>query len=279
FALVYGFAYAQNHSWGSSTTVACLVAAALLLAVFVAIQIRAAHPLLPLRVVLDRNRGGSYLALGIVGLGTFGVFLFMTYYLQQTKGYSPSRTGISFLPLSAAVVITSAIANARIVPRTGPRPVIASGMALAAIAMGLLTQLGVHSSYAAHLLPAMLVLGVGLGFVFAPAQDFATRGVEPGDAGVASGLVNAAYQVGGSLGLALLSTLAATAARHYVASHQPGPSVLAHAAVHGYTTGFWWVAGFFAAGALITGLLMHGRAPRTAPRTQAEAGLQPTSAS
>ena len=279
FALVYGFAYAQNHSWGSSTTVACLVAGALLLAVFVAIQIRVAHPLLPPRVVLDRNRGGSYLVLGIVGLGTFGVFLFMTYYLQQTKGYSPSRTGISFLPLSAALIIAAAIANARVVPRIGPRPVIAAGMALAAIAMGLLAQLGVQSSYAAHLLPALLVLGVGLGVVFAPAQDFATRGLEPGDTGVASGLVNAVYQVGGSLGLALLSTLAATATRHYLAGHQPGLSLTAHAAVHGYTTGFWWVAGFFAAGALITGLLLHGRAPRPAAQTQGEASLQPASAS
>jgi len=279
FALVYGFAYAQNHSWGSSTTVACLAAAALLLAVFVAIQLRAAHPLLPLHVVLDRNRGGSYLVLAIVGLGTFGVFLFMTYYLQQTKGYSPTVTGLSFLPLSAAVVIAAATANARIVPRTGPRPVVASGMTLAAIAMGMLAQLGVHSSYAAQLLPALLVLGVGLGFVFAPAQDFATRGVAPGDAGVASGLVNAAYQVGGSLGLALLSTLAATATRHYLAGQQPTPSLIAHAAVHGYTTGFWWVAGFFASGAVIAGLLLHGRAPRPAPRTQAEADPRPAGAS
>jgi hypothetical protein len=151
-------------------------------------------------------------------------------------------------------------------------------MALAAIAMGLLAQLGVHSSYAGHLLPALLVLGVGLGFVFAPAQDFATRGVEPGDAGVASGLVNAAYQVGGSLGLALLSTLAASATSHYLAGQRPDPSLIAHAAVHGYTTGFSWVAGFFAAGALITGLLLHGRAPRPAPKTQGGATLQPTSA-
>ena len=138
FALVYGFAHAQNHSWGSSTTVAFLAAGAGLLAVFVAIQLRAAHPLLPLRVVLDRNRGGSYLAIGIAGLGTFGVYLFMTYYLQQTKGYPPTRAGLAFLPLSVAVVIAAAIADARIVPRTGPRPVVASGMALTAIAMGLL---------------------------------------------------------------------------------------------------------------------------------------------
>jgi EmrB/QacA subfamily drug resistance transporter len=269
FALVYGFAYAQNHSFGSSTTVACLLAGALLLAAFVAIQSRAAHPLMPLRVVLDRNRGGSYLALGIAGLGLFGVFLFLTYYLEQTKGYSPTRTGLAFLPLSIAVVISAGIANARMVPRTGPRPVVASGMALSAIAMGLLAQLGLHSSYAAHLLPASLVLGVGIGFLYAPATDFAVRGVEPADAGVASGLVNATNQVGGSLGLALLSTLAATATTHYLAGKQPNPSVYAHAAVHGYTTGFWWAAGFFAAGALITGLLIHRRAPQPAPQTQA----------
>ena len=278
-ALVYGFAYAQNHSWGSSTTVACLAAGVLLLLVFVAIQTRVAHPLMPLRVVLDRNRGGSYLGLGITGLGLFGVFLFMTYYLQQINGDSPTRTGLSFLPLSAAVVITAAIANSRVVPRTGPRPVIASGMALTAIGLGLFARLGVHFTYVADLLPGLLVAGVGLGLVYAPATDYAIRGIRPGDAGVASGLVNATQQVGGSLGLALLSTLAATATRRYLAGKHPNPGVLAHAAVHGYTTGFWWAAGFFAAGALITGLLLHGRAPRSAPQSQGEANVQPAIAS
>lgn len=278
FALVYGFAHAQNHSWGSSTTVGFLVAGALLLAVFVAIQARAAHPLLPLRVVLDRNRGGSFLALGIAGLGLFGVFLFATYYLQETRGYSPSRTGLAFLPLSAVLVIAATVANARLVPRTGPRAVVAAGMALSAIAMGMLAQLGVHSSYAAHLLPALLVLGVGIGLLYAPATDFAVRGVRPADAGVASGLVNATNQVGGSLGLALLSTLAATATRHYLAGKQPNPSMIAHAAVHGYTTGFWWSAGFFAAGALITGMLLHGAARRPAAQINPEANLQPAGA-
>jgi predicted MFS family arabinose efflux permease len=278
FALVYGFAYAQNHSWGSSTTITFLAAGAVLLAVFVAIQIRAAHPLMPLRVVLDRNRGGSFLALAIVGLGTFGVFLFATYYLQEIKGYSPSRTGLAFLPLSAALVIAATVANARLLPRTGPRLVMASGMALAAIGMGLFAQLGVHSSYAAHLLPALLVLGVGLGFLYAPATDIATRSVDPADTGVASGLVNATNQVGGSLGLALLSTLAATATTHDLAGKHPTPTVIAHAAVHGYTTGFWWAAGFFAAGTLITGLLLHGRAPAAAPQTDDQAKLQPAGA-
>jgi EmrB/QacA subfamily drug resistance transporter len=278
FALVYGFAYAQNHSWGSSTTVGFLAAGAALLAVFVAIQIRAAHPLMPLRVVLDRNRGGSFLALGIAGLGAFGAFLFQTYYLQQIKGYSPILTGLAFLPFAAALVISASIANARIVPRTGPRPVVASGLALGAIGYALVAQIGVHSSYAAYILPAQLLSGAGIGLVFAVATDFAVRGVEPGDAGVASGLVNASNQVGGSIGLALLSTFAATATTHYLAGKHPTPSVIARAAVHGYTTGFWWAAGFFAAGALITGLLLHGRAPQPAPQTQAGANPQPAGA-
>jgi hypothetical protein len=151
-------------------------------------------------------------------------------------------------------------------------------MALSAIAMALFAQLGVHSSYATDLLPGQLLFGVGLGMVFAPATDFAIRGVEPSDAGVASGLVSATNQVGGSLGLALLSTLAATATAHYLAGKQPNPEVIAHAAVHGYTTGFWWSAGFFAAGMLITGLLMHGRAPHSEPQTAAGAALQPAGA-
>ena len=172
-------------------------------------------------------------------------------------------------------MISSAAANAVGVPRTGPRPVVALGMVLSAIAMGLFAQLGVHSTYAADLLPASVLFGVGLGMVFAPATDFAIRGVEPGDAGVASGLVNATNQVGGSLGLALLSTLATTATRHYLTGKKPSPAVIAHAGVHGYTTGFWWAAGFFVAGALITGLLMRGPAQQPASETQAEADPQP----
>ena len=279
FALVYGFAYAQNHSWGSSTTIACLVAGAVLLAVFVAIQMRAAHPLMPLRVVLDRNRGGSYLALGIAGLGLFGVFLFLTYYLQQTEGYSPIRTGLAFLPLAAASVIGAAIANARVVPRTGPRPVIASGMALTAIAMGLFAQLGVHSSYAAHLLPALLIAGVGVGLIYAPATDFAVRGVDPGDAGVASGLVNATNQVGGSLGLGAAQHPSRD--RHQALPRGQAPQPQRHrprrrARVHHRA---------LVGRRILRRRRAHNRtaaarrAPRPAPQTQGEANLQPAGAS
>jgi EmrB/QacA subfamily drug resistance transporter len=268
FALVYGFAHAQTHGWGSLTTVVFLVAGVLVLAAFVAIQMRSRHPLLPLRIVLERNRAGSFLALGALGAGMFGVFLFLTYYLQQSLGYSPLKTGIAFLPLTGALVVTAGLST-RMVPRTGPRPVVAAGMLLSAAGLVLLAQLGVHASYATQVLPGLTIMGAGIGLVFPPATDLATLGVDAGDAGVASALVNTTTQVGGSLGTALLNTLAATAASSFVAGKQPTTTVLAHAAVHGYTTAFWWAAGIFAVGALFTVLLLRGRA------RPVQAGIEP----
>ncbi len=268
FALVYGFAHAQSHGWGSSTTVAFLVAGVVLLAAFVAIQMRSRHPLLPLRIVLDRNRGGSFLALGALGAGMFGVFLFLTYYLQQTLGYSPLKTGVAFLPLTGALVISAGMST-RLTPRAGPRPIIAAGMVLTAVGLVLLAQLGMHASYATQVLPGLTIMGAGIGLVFPPATDLATLGVDPADAGVASALVNTTSQVGGSLGTALLSTLAATAASSFVVGKQPTADLLAHAAVHGYTTAFWWAAGIFAIGALLTFLLLRGNA------RPLQAGIEP----
>ena len=268
FALVYGFAHAQTHGWGSSTTVAFLVAGVLLLAAFVAIQMRSRHPLLPLRIVLDRNRGGSFLALGALGAGMFGVFLFLTFYLQQTLGYSPLKTGVAFLPLTGALVISAGMST-RMTPRAGPRPIIAAGMVLTAVGLVLLAQLGVHASYATQILPGLTIMGAGIGLVFPPATDLATLGVDAADAGVASALVNTTSQVGGSLGTALLSTLAATAASSFVVGKQPTGAVLTHAAVHGYTTAFWWAAGIFAVGAVLTVLLLRGNAQPL------QAGIEP----
>lgn len=257
FGLVYGFANAETHGWGASTTIAFLAAGIALLVVFVATQLRVANPLLPLRVVLDRNRGGSFLTLGLLGLGIFSVFLFLTYYLQQVKGYSPITTGLAYLPMPLMLIAAAGIANTRLLPRTGPRPLMAIGMALSAVSFGLFAELGVHSSYVTGVLPGLLIAGVGLGLVFAPATDIAIRGVSAADAGVASALVNATNQIGGSLGIALLSTLSATAANHYLATRQPNPNVLAHAAVHGYATAYWWAAAIFVVGAAIAGLLLH----------------------
>jgi EmrB/QacA subfamily drug resistance transporter len=268
FALVYGFANAETHSWGSASTIAFLAAGVGLLAAFVAIQRRAEHPLLPLRVVLDRNRGGSYLAVGIVGAGMFGVFLFLTYYLQQTLGFSPIKTGLAFMPMIGMVMVTATTATTRLLPRTGPRPLLTVGMVLAAVGMVLLAQLGVDSTYAAHVLPGLLVAGAGLGLVMAPAMNTATLGIDAADAGVASATVNTMQQIGGSMGTALLSTLASSAAAGYLVGKAPSPSLAASAAVHGYTTAFWWSAGIFAVGAIVCGLLLRAGAPRYEPAAE-----------
>ena len=179
FGLVYGFSSAETRGWAEPLTIVSLGLGAGLLVLFVWLERRVAHPLLPLRVVLDRDRGGAYLAIGISGAGMFGVFLFLTYYLQQTLGFSPIQTGLAFLPMSAAIMVTATTATTVLVPRVGPRPLVTLGMALAAVAMAILAQLDVDSSYAAHVLPALLVMGVGLGLIFAPAMSTATLGVDP----------------------------------------------------------------------------------------------------
>jgi EmrB/QacA subfamily drug resistance transporter len=264
FALVYGFNHAETHGWGAATTLAFLAGGVVLLAAFAAIQRRVTHPLLPPRVVLDRNRGGCYLAVGIVGVGLFGSFFFLTFYLQQTLGYSPVTTGFAFLPQVAAIMATAPTASTLLLPRTGPRPLVTAGMVLAAAGMLILTQLQVDSTYAAHVLPGLVVTGLGLGLVFSPAVNTATLGIAPADAGVASATVNTMQQIGGSLGTALLSTLSASAASGYLAGKQHTAAVAA-ATVHGYTVAFWWAAAFFAVGAIVCGLLLRSGAPEVDP--------------
>jgi len=256
FALVYGFASAATDGWSAAITLGSLGAAVILLGAFVAIELRVAEPLLPMRVVVDRARGGSYLAIGVVGTGMFGVFLFLTYYLQTTLNFSPVQTGLGFLPLMAAVMTTATLASAQLLPRFGPRPLVTIGMLVAAGAMVMFTQITPDSSYAAHVLPGLLTIGVGLGLVMAPAMNTATAGVKPSDAGVASALVNTGQQVGGSVGTALLSTIAASATSAFAADKIATPAVMSQAAVHGYTTAFWWSAAIFAVGAIVCGVLL-----------------------
>jgi EmrB/QacA subfamily drug resistance transporter len=259
FAIVYGLANAQTHSWGDVLTVGMLAAGAVLVSAFVAIQRRSAHPLLPLRVVLDRDRGGSFLAMGLAGAGVFGVFLFLTYYMQQTLGFSPIKTGLAFLPMTFAIVLTATSSSTKLLPRIGPRPLIGTGMLTAALGMLTLTSVGVDTAYATHVLPGLMIIGAGMGLVFSAAMATATFGVEPDDAGVASAMVNTMQQVGGSIGTALLSTLAATTVTSDLAGRAPDPALLASAAVHGYTTAFWWSAAIFAGGALLCTALLTGR--------------------
>jgi EmrB/QacA subfamily drug resistance transporter len=250
FSLVFGFTKAETDGWGAGVTVGFLAAAVVLLAGFVASQRRSEHPLLPLRVITDRDRGGAYMAVGIVGIGMFGAFLFLTYYLQTILGYTPLKTGLAFLPMIGTVMITAAVAQTRVLPRIGAKPLITLGMLLAAGGMALLTGVGVEPAYASHVLPGIIVMGMGLGMSMATAMSTATLGVSHRDQGVASAMVNTSQQVGGSIGTALLSTIAASATSSFAGAP-------AAAAVHGYTTAFWWSTGIFMLGAVVAGTLLR----------------------
>jgi EmrB/QacA subfamily drug resistance transporter len=268
FAIVYGFSQAETRGWGDGVTIAFLAAGVALLVAFVWVQTRVAAPLVPLRVILDRNRGTSYLAMGIAGAGMFGVFLFLTYYLQRTLGMTPVETGLAFLPLAGAVMISATTATATLVPRFGPRPLVTLGMGLAAVGMVLLAQLGVDSAYASHVLPALILMGAGMGLIFAPGMAIGTLGVAAHEAGIASALLNVGQQVGGSLGTALLSTLSASAVTSFMAGKAATPAVAEAAAVHGFTTAFWWAAGIFAVGAIVAAALFRSGAPELEPSAE-----------
>ncbi|MBV2357190.1 MFS transporter [Streptomyces sp. J2-1] len=266
FAVVYGFSNAESHHWGSPLTWGFLVAGGLLLAGFAYWQTRAAHPLLPLRILLDRNRGASFLAVLVTGAGMFGVFLFLTYYLQLNLGFSPTKTGVAFLPMVAALMVAAQLGTTLLVPRTGPKVIIPLGFAVATAGMAWLTGMNVGTHYASGVLPQLLVIGFGLGLVMPPAMQLATGGVAAEDAGVASATVNAMQQVGGSIGTALLNTLAASAATNYLSGRDPkNPLVRAQASIESYTTAFWWSAVLFAAGTVAAFLLYRRGVPQQDP--------------
>jgi EmrB/QacA subfamily drug resistance transporter len=257
FALVFGLARAESEGWGDPVTVGFLGGSVALLATFVALQRRTANPLLPLRVISDRNRGASFLAIGMASAGLFAIFLFLTFYLQNTKGLSPLETGLAFLPMTFSIVPTVGIVSTRILPRTGPRPLVPVGMLLAAVGMVLLTRIGVDTAYASHVLPSLILIGMGFGLTMAPAFATATVGVPAHDSGVASAMVNTSQQIGGAIGTALLSTMAVSAVTDYLTERGPAPEVLRQAAVEGYVTAFWWAAGILAVGGLVCGSLLR----------------------
>ena len=275
FCIVYGFSDAQQHTWGAASTWGFLLIGVILLVAFVWWQAHARQPLLPLRVVTDRDRGASYLAMFISGAGLFGVFLFLTYYLQRSLSYSPVMTGLAFLPMIAVVMVTSVTTTNVLVPRFGAKPIVPTGMLLSAGAMAWFTALDNNSTYAAHVLPPLLLLGLGLGLIFATAMNLATAGVKESDAGVASAMVNTSQQVGGSIGTSLLNTLATTAAANYLVGKRPSAAVDAQAQLHSYSTAYWWSAALFAAGFLATVLLYRRGLPRSLSSPTAESTAAP----
>ena len=272
FCLVYGFSNAAARNWHTPSTYGFLAVGVALLAAFAFRQARAASPLLPPRVVLDRNRGGAYLAVLLAGAGMFGIFLFLTYYLQQSLHYSPVVSGAAFLPMIAMVVVSANLSNVVLLPRVGPKPLVTLGMLLAAGSLVWLTRIGVHSGYAASVLGPLMAVGLGFGFTIAPSMNTGTSGVAPQDAGVASATLNTGQQIGGSIGTSLLNTIFASAVAHYLASHlspatvvhgHPAPSLTKMSLIHGYTTGFWVAAAIFGAGAVICGTLFRAGSLRT----------------
>ena len=261
FCVVYGFAHVETTSWSDRYTIASLAIGTILLVLFMANQSRTRFPLLPLRVMIDRNRGGALAAMLIAGSGMFGVFLFLTYYLQTTLGFSAVMTGVAFLPMILGIAITAQLSNIVLMPRLGPRPLIPLGMLLTAAGLLWLTQLGLHSSYLADVLGPIVTMGLGIGLIFAPGFNTATLGVANHDAGVASALVNTSQQIGGSIGVALLNTLAAAAATHYLIGRNPTRLNLALASVHSYTSAFAYSAWIFLGGAILTAILLRSGAP------------------
>lgn len=258
FSLVYGFSNAETEGWDSPLSWGFIAASIVLLVGFVLWQRRAAHPLLPLSILVDRNRAAAYSAVLIAGAGMFGIFLFVTYYVQTTLGFSPMQTGFAFLPMIAALVLAAQLGTNIFVPRFGPKIMVPFGMSIMAIGMVIFTRLGVDSTYFPDILVPLVILGFGMGSTMPAAMQTATLGVDRQYAGVASAMVNTSQQVGGSIGVALLNTLAATAATDYIASHSPATAAIAaEAAVHSYAIAYWWSAGFFAFGAVLTAFLFR----------------------
>ncbi|MCC9312144.1 MFS transporter [Kitasatospora sp. RB6PN24] len=280
-SLVYGFTEASEKGWGAGLTVGLFIAAAVLLTAFVIVERTVAHPLLPLRVVLDRNRGGSYLALGLAVIGMFGLFLFLTYYMQNILQYTPVTTGFAFLPMVAGMITGSTQIGARLMNRVPARWLMGPGFVVAAMGMLILTQIKVDSSYWL-ILPGLVLMGLGMGTAFMPAMSLATFRVRPTDAGVASAMVNTSQQVGGAIGTAALSTVATSATNAYLSSHhvpaipaasgapaQPvSPEMMqkmheimaghAQAAVTGFSHAIWWSFGFLLVAAALATALLNG---------------------
>jgi EmrB/QacA subfamily drug resistance transporter len=283
--LVYGFTEAARlknpgdpndpsvQGWTAPSTMTFLVMAVVLLVAFVWWERRASNPMLPLRVVLDRNRGGSYLLFLLVGAGLFAMFLFLTYYFQLNLGYSPLKAGFAFLPFSLGIILTAGVV-AQLLPRLGPRPLIVVGMVMAVVGMLMLTQIAQDTSYWTHVFPAEVLMSIGLAGVFIPAASTALIGVGHHDAGVASAVLNTAQQIGGSLGTALLNTLFAGAVTAYLTENVRNPAeaqqFIPSALIHGYHVAFFW-GGMLFLGALIVGIFLINAKKEDVPKDPAMA--------
>jgi EmrB/QacA subfamily drug resistance transporter len=278
-SLVYGLGEAGTSGWGATDVIVALIVAGVLLTSFVIWQSKGPNPLLPLRVLRNRNRAGSFLTILLAVTGMFGTFLFLTYLLQTVKHYSPLLTGVAFLPLLALNALAATQIASRLLTRVPTRMLIVPGLLLAAIGAALFTGLTPDASYVTHVLPSELLLGLGLGLAVVPCISTATQNAEPKDVGVTSAMTNTSQQIGASIGTALLNTIAAAATTTYLATHARGRGVVATATVHGYATASAWVAGIFVLAAVLAGVLINVHPGEPAPAAAAgdhEAELVPS---
>jgi predicted MFS family arabinose efflux permease len=248
-SLVYGITQANSAGWNGTSTLSFIGIGLLLLAIFLFIETRTSHPLLPLRILANRNRGGAYLASFFVGIGLFAMFLFLTYFFQAVLGYTPLQSGLLFLPFSAGVVVSAGVAS-QLLPRFGPRWVTATGFLLAIIGMVLLTTMSPSTAYVSGILPSLIIISLGMGLIFVPLSAVSLFAIGNHDAGVASAVLNTSQQIGGSIGIAFLNTIAASATTAFiVANNLQGPTP--DALVAGFTRGFGWGAAILAVAGII----------------------------
>ena len=256
-SLVYGLGEAGTSGWGSTDVIVALILAGVLLAAFILWQSKGPHPLLPLRVLRNRNRAGSFLTIMLAVTGMFGTFLFLTYLLQTIDHYSALKTGVAFLPLLVLNGLAATQLASRLMPYVRTRLLVVPGLLLSAAGVALFTTLTPKASYVTHVLPSEILLGIGLGLAIVPCISTATQNANPKDVGVTSAMTNTSQQIGASIGTALLNTIAAAATATYLAGHRQGAHLLATATVHGYATASAWAAGIFVLAAVIAGVLIN----------------------
>ncbi|MFG1866848.1 MFS transporter [Micromonospora arborensis] len=265
--LVYGFSAAESRGWLAAQTIGSFVLGVLLLTAFIVVQARVQAPLLPLRVLGERNRAAAYLSVGLAIVSMFGMFLLLSYYFQQVKGWSPVMAGLAFMPMAVLQALGATQVGARLAHRIAPRPIMVGGYLVSAAGLVLLALLDADSSFL-QIAIAEAVVGIGIGTAFMPAMSISTHGVEPTDVGVASAMISSSQQVGGSIGVALLNTVATSSAASYLLTHggTAAPAhVQNHALMHGYSAAYWLATIFVVAAALVSAILVNAGAPEHLP--------------
>ncbi len=274
--LVYAMTRATQHGWGTAETFGLLAGSVALIAAFFVIELRSKAPLLPLRIFRLRTLSASNLSGLLMGGAIFSQFFLLTLYMQQVLHYSALKTGVAYIGLTLTIIAFSAVAQG-LVTRIGVRRVLPAGLALSTVALVLFARLPVHGHYFTDLFPAFIISGLGLALAFVPMSIGALTGVSSADAGVASGLINTNQQIGGAIGVALVTTIATTFTTHFVHAHVGASAFSGAALTHGFEIAFYVLAGISALGAVLAALMLESHtsqaevehAPEAVPELEA----------